>query len=216
MRTTRKCDICKNPINIQDNSEDFFIIKKEKNNKYYHTKCYIDKETTKKKNKKTYEECIEYINKCRLNSQNILHQQMLKDQLNDFVFDMYDVSFIPNYFYVKLESIFQGTYKGLKKPIPVEDLLDMWQQKKDYLNKLATKNKKKGKEIDGITRIYYDLSILLSKHDAYLQWKEKQKEVSDSNNTNNNITSIDYSDIKRPINSNKKQNIDILDMLDEI
>ena len=40
---------------------------------------------------------------------------------------------------------------------------------------ILLKNRKKGKDINGISLVYYDLAILLGKYDAYLKWKEQQK-----------------------------------------
>ena len=51
----------------------------------------------------------------------------------------------------------------------------MWKRKIDYLNKIADKNSRMGKEMNDVCRLYYDLSILLSKYDSYKDWKDKQQ-----------------------------------------
>lgn len=119
-----------------------------------------------------------------------------------------------------MESIYKGTCKNLNRPVPPEDLLDMWKQKRNYLDKVAEQNRKKGTEITGVNRVNYDLAILLSRYDAYLKWKEQQKiavaEINDSKKRS--IEKIEYTDVVRP--SGKKQSgneiIDINSMLDEI
>ena len=58
--------------------------------------------------------------------------------------------------------------------IPVEDLLDMWDKKIDWLNSIAEKKKMKS-PMTQEQRILYDLAVLRNKYDSYLKWKEKQK-----------------------------------------
>ena len=119
-----------------------------------------------------------------------------------------------------MDSVYKGTYKNLNRPVPPEDLLDMWRQKRNYLDRVAEQNRKKGTEISGVNRVNYDLAILLSKYDAYLKWKEQQElavaEVNDSKKRS--IERIEYTDVIRP-SGNKQTNkagIDISSMLDEI
>lgn len=83
---------------------------------------------------------------------------------------------MPKHFFINLNKVFKGTYKGLNKPVPVEDLLDMWQRKLPYLTKVYINNKNKGKNMTGMARINYDLAILLSRYDSYCEWKASQQE----------------------------------------
>ena len=216
---TRKCSICKNPIYINDTNEDFFITLKNKTKSYTHTNCYIKKQTTKKRSPKTIEECQEYIEQCRQNTKVTEKKKSTKNELYEFLFDMYDISYFPQYFYIKMDSVYKGTMKNLNKPVPPEDLLDMWKQKRNYLDKIAEQNRKKGNEILGINRVNYDLAILLSKYDSYLKWKEQQKiaiaELEESKKRS--IEKIEYIDVARPKRVGTSNNkIDINSMLDEI
>ena len=216
---TRKCSICKEPIYINDTNEDFFITLKNETKSYTHTNCYIKKQTTKKRSPKTVEECREYIEQCRQNAKVTEKKKSTKNELYEFLFDMYDISYFPQYFYIKMDSVYKGTMKNLNKPVPPEDLLDMWKQKRNYLDKVAEQNRKKGNEILGVNRVNYDLAILLSKYDSYLKWKEQQKiaiaELDESKKRS--IEKIEYTDVARPkrvgISNNK---VDISSMLDEI
>ena len=61
--TKRKCSICKEPIALETD-DNYFIEYKNNNSLCTHTKCYIEYHTTKKRNKKTVEECNEFINSC--------------------------------------------------------------------------------------------------------------------------------------------------------
>ena len=216
---TRKCSICKEPIEIINNCEDYFIEYKNNNSSCTHTKCYIDYHTTKKRKPKTLEECNKFINSCRENAKSIEKKQNIRNELYEFLFEMYNISFFPNYFYIKMDSIYKGTYKNLNRPVPPEDLIDMWKQKRTYLEKIAEQNRKKGSDISGVNRVNYDLAILLSKYDAYLKWKEQQEiavaEINESKKRS--VEKIEYTDVVRP--SGKQTNnvtIDINSMLDEI
>lgn len=216
---TRKCSICKEPIYINDTNEDFFITLKNETKSYTHTNCYIEKQTTKKRSPKTVEECQEYIEQCRQSTKAIEKKKSTKNELYEFLFDMYDISYFPQYFYIKMDSVYKGTMKNLNKPVPPEDLLDMWKQKRNYLDKVAEQNRKKGNEISGVNRVNYDLAILLSKYDSYLKWKEQQKiaiaELDESKKRS--IEKIEYTDVARPKRVGTSNNkVDINSMLDEI
>ena len=216
---TRKCSICKEPIYINDTNEDFFITLKNETKSYTHTNCYIKKQTTKKRSPKTVEECREYIEQCRQNAKVTEKKKSTKNELYEFLFDMYDISYFPQYFYIKMDSVYKGTMKNLNKPVPPEDLLDMWKQKRNYLDKVAEQNRKKGNEILGVNRVNYDLAILLSKYDSYLKWKEQQKiaiaELDESKKRS--IEKIEYTDVARPKRVGASNNkVDINSMLDEI
>lgn len=205
---------------LENGSEDYFIEYKNNNSSCTHTKCYIDYHTTKKRKPKTIEECNEFINSCRENAKSIEKKQNIKNELYDFLFEMYNISFFPNYFYVKINSVYKGTYKNLNRPVSPEDLLDMWRQKRNYLDKVAEQNRKKGTEISGVNRVNYDLAILLSRYDAYLKWKEQQQiavaEVNDSKKRS--IERIEYKDVVRPSGNKHTSNttVDINSILDEI
>ena len=215
----RKCSICKELIDLKDANEDFFITLKNETKSYTHTNCYIKKQTTKKRSPKTVEECREYIEQCRQNAKVTEKKKSTKNELYEFLFDMYDISYFPQYFYIKMDSVYKGTMKNLNKPVPPEDLLDMWKQKRNYLDKVAEQNRKKGNEISGVNRVNYDLAILLSKYDSYLKWKEQQKiaiaELDESKKRS--IEKIEYTDVARPKRVGTSNNkVDINSMLDEI
>jgi hypothetical protein len=113
--------------------------------------------------------------------------------LTDWLLNTYKV-LIPRYFYIKLASVYNGTYRGLPGPIPPDDLLDMWQQKWKYLQKSDDYRRAHGREIDGANRLSYDLAIIIGKYDSYLKWKRtqevaKQKSIEE----NSNVAVINYS-----------------------
>lgn len=102
-------------------------------------------------------------------------EKALRLQLTDWIYAQYDVSFLPTYVFVNLDKVYKGTYKNLNKPIPVEELFDMWQRKIDYLNQLAAYNESIGKTMTSAERVLYDLAVLLAKYDGYCNWKARQE-----------------------------------------
>lgn len=137
-----------------------------------------------------------------------------KRKFTDWLYDTYDISFLPKYFFYNLEKVYKGEYKNLNKPVPVEDLWDMWQRKLPYLLKVYDRNKRMGKEMQGLCRINYDMSIVLSRYDSYLKWKEEQQQAL--YDTNNDKDKIDYANIEASSVEDNNDEIDISDILDEI
>lgn len=143
-------------------------------------------------------------------------EKNIRLQFTDWLYAQYEISFLPKYFFINLDKVYKGTYKNLNKPVPVEDLWDMWQKKMPYLQKVHDKNKRCGKEIEGIARISYDLAIILSRYDSYLKWKEEQK--LSQTQLNQNEIHIDYDNIKvvKNVSNRDDDKIDIDSILDEI
>lgn len=216
-KNTRKCSICKEDINLED-TEKYFVEKVSDNNRWTHCLCYVEKQTTKKIKPKSEEECWEHIKKCI--EQWRLEEKVVsaREELFNYIAETYDISYFDKRFCVKMNSVFGGSYKGLTRPVPPEDLLDMWKQKKTYLDKVADQNKRKGNPMDGIGRANYDLAILLSRYDSYLDWKEKQKlalsEVEEQKKKV--IDFVEYKDLAKPQIQKENNKIDINSMLDEI
>ena len=125
----------------------------------------------------------EYNQKARL----LLEPRLLEDKVYRFILDNYNyIGSVPAYVFTKLKSIYKGTYRGLAKPIPPSDLLDMWKRQMKYLKKNRTFLIQKGTmdEDNPTHQVNYDLAVLVGKYDSYLRWKEKQKlnEVDKKNN----------------------------------
>lgn len=139
----------------------------------------------------------------------------VKESLKFWLYKTYEIQHIPDQFFKKLEQVYDGTYKDLSRPIPIEDLYDMWQRKMPYLLQTYDSNVRKGKNIEGTQRLNYDLSILLSKYDSYLKWKEEQKQIQIEKEQRENEIKIDYSNMFRqqPLQNSK---LDINSIIDEI
>lgn len=141
----------------------------------------------------------------------------IRKQVTNWIYLAYGLTFLPKSFFINLDKIYNGTYKNLSIPIPPEELLDMWKRKMDYLNKTADKNSRMGKEINEVCRIYYDLSILLSKYDSYKDWKEKQKMANEIiiEKTDKKIEQF-CNNYNSNSNIKKNDDLDIASILDEI
>lgn len=213
-RITRLCVFCKEPIHIEA-EDNTYVYDKDMLHGYAHKRCFIEKKTSQKRNKWTMEQCNDWLEAVGQKTKSKITQRYL----TDWIFKTYDISFLPPYFYNKLASIIDGSNEKVSRPIPVEDILDMWQRKIEYLNKVAARNKDKGKLIEGASRVNYDLSILLSKYDSYLAWKEsaeaENKKVLQS--IENSKQGINYSTISAlPKCTSKANTINISNILDEI
>lgn len=216
----KKCSICKEQIYVERKDEDFFC--NETKRVFKHSHCYIDQQMSKKKKPKTYEECMEDIKEFK----KIVYvpTKNIRKEVTDFIYDMYGITSLPKQFFIKLDSIYSGTASNLSRPIPPEDLLDMWKQKKLYLEEIAEKKRKQnGEPFPLYLQINYDLAILLSKYDGYLQWKEKNRMASlESVKVSKDAASkIEYEGVKTLKSKNEEKSstsgkVDILSMLDEI
>ena len=123
--------------------------------------------------------------------------EVTQKTLTDWIFQTYDIDQLPKHFYIHIAKIKKGEYKGQNRPIPLTDLLDMWQRLMPKLDKIYLNNCSHGKIIEGYARISYDLSIVLSKYSSYLAWKMEQEAKSKLKQENSNI---DY----QKINQNEK------------
>ena len=138
-------------------------------------------------------------------------------KFTDWLYREYEISFLPKYFFINLDKVYKGTYKNLTKPVPVEDLWDMWKRKMPYLQKVNDKNIRMGKKIDGMARINYDMAIVLSKYDSYLEWKEQQQQALLEEARKKEQT-VDYDKVynnAQPV-SKKNTQINIDSIIDEI
>lgn len=168
-----KCRICK--VELKLNNDDFVRLNQRF---YYHTSCYKERELDKGipidiidevicSSKKQYKD--DHKKKIKKYKDNNIRDGI--EELTNWIQLAYDISFLPKTFYLRMASVANGTYKGLKEPITYKDLLDMLQRRKKQLDiKLA--NKKFNSELN---RFYYDLAIVLSQYDSYLKWKTVQE-----------------------------------------
>jgi len=207
---TRKCQQCPNKIDLE---KEAFIYDKEK---YYHTECLLEYLTTKKRSKLSEQQAKEYIDNLLISSQEKGKLIVTKVKFYKWLNRKYEVVFLPKYLYEKFEQVFAGKWKGMTRPIPVEDIWDIWMRQWNYIQK--TYNWKKGvggEPEDAIGRINYDLAIVLGKSNSYYNWKEKQERINRENKTA--YSDIDFKSVERQVDVNAKTNEnDLSNILDEI
>jgi hypothetical protein len=186
---------------------------------YYHFQCLVKKQLNKKTNKLSEEQIEKNIREIQSKSQCAVNDIIFKNRLYSWIQNNYNVVVLPKYFFIKMDSIYSGTYKGLSCGIPAEHILDMWKRKKTELDKIALNNTTKGKEINGLSRVQYDLAIIINKYDSYLNWIEKQKILEHEKNKiiEEKTNKINYNNINRKIDTqNTNIENDINSILDEV
>lgn len=145
---------------------------------------------------------------------NSLEQKQAKDNIYNFMLDNYEVTSVPKYVFIKLNSIYSGTFSGMNSGILPTELLDMWERKLPYLNKIAHNNITKGKKMEQSQRISYDLSILINKYDSYKNWKRNQEILEQEQKEQGTDKPIVIGNIQ---NKNIKNNTDdISNLVDDI
>jgi hypothetical protein len=96
--------------------------------------------------------------------------QVAKDELSKWLLVHYDISFLSSRLFMKLNDIYNGTFKGLAYPIGPIELSEEWQY---YWSELCAIRRNRG--IVGEGAINYDLTVLLSKNAEYRKMKEKER-----------------------------------------
>jgi predicted transport protein len=148
-----------------------------------------------------------------------INRNINRSEFMKYIMETYEISSLPKQFYLKVAEINNGNDKRVSEGISYEDLLIMFKKKKAYLDKVASNNVTKGKEMQGYLRLNYDLAIILNKYDSYKAWKRQQQllqaDLIQENKKLKEETKIDYSKIKAE-HSIIKDEVDIGDILDDI
>lgn len=236
----RKCKYCNKDIDLKTDE----WLKEKK--RYIHKQCLIDREIGKGHSKTHINSLIQEIQmqyekeqqikmELDLKKREFKAQQKLKSiedkekkkeyksKFIEYIQNTYSIKVLPKYFFIKLSNINNGTYKGLSRGIPYEDLLDMFKRKQKQLDKLAFNKKRKDNNFTSeINRIYFDLAVIVNQYDSYFKWKEKQKKLQiEKTKQDNSILQFVMNEKNKVENGhenvlNKEQNLDIDTLLDEI
>ena len=168
----RKCTICGSTVLIdKDNSNKAIQHKK----KFYHFDCFNDMCDQKIANKRkdvssAWTEVKASIDELVAETTKEQRLQVAKDELSKWLLVQYDISLLSARTYMKLNDIYNGTFKGLAYPIGPVELSEEWQY---YWGELCAIRRNKG--IIGEGAINYDLTILLSRNAEYRKIKEKER-----------------------------------------
>jgi hypothetical protein len=168
----RICAICGDTIVIdKDNSNKAIQYKK----KFYHFDCFVDMCDQKIANKR--KDVSSAWTEVKANIDDLVAEttkeqmvQVAKDELSKWLLVHYDISFLSTRLFMKLNDIYNGTFKGLAYPIGPIELSEEWQY---YWSELCAIRRNRG--IVGEGAINYDLTVLLSKNAEYRKMKEKER-----------------------------------------
>jgi len=215
----RKCACCKTDVLVSTGSLNEAIYYDKKT---YHSKCFMEMCEKRSKMKRPdvsekWKYVLTTLDAIRSESYAHFDIAIIKEAIFLFIKETYDISIIPTSVWQKLGNIYSGTYRGMGIGIPPEHLIDMWKQKVDMLNTLASNNIKKGRAMTSEQRINYDLSVLINKYDRYLKWLEKQKVLESEEATNKqNASNITRVIIENKVQEVNKNNDDMADLVDDI
>ena len=152
----RKCAFCNGEIQVDLPYSKKYVYYKPKN-KWYHADCFTAVTTPRILNG-------DWFHKTEL----CVKQEVPKDNIDKLFKKHYGVSYIPKYIYIKLDSIYKGTLKGLAQPIPPIELLDILERKQDYIDKCLS-----SKGITDVPAINYALAVAIGSYKSYKEWLAK-------------------------------------------
>ena len=229
-KQTRVCKRCKDKIYIL--KDDYLKVKTG----YIHTDCYIESQLNKNLSMDIIKEGINVIkemmkmdNDEKIKKEREAQQLRLKakkeqinrrrelDEFDRYVKEKYDITKkLPNYFYSKLADINSGVHPSVNKPIPYSDLLIMFKKQEAYLNKINEKRKSIGKELKREARLNYDLAIIVSMYDSYLDWKRRQEILESDARRMEKLKKESKLNINKIAKQSKQNDDDLSDILDDI
>jgi hypothetical protein len=210
IKTTRKCKVCKNLITLE---YDKFTLYKEA---YYHNDCFIENVNDKRNKKLTQDEILIMMDMLQEKNKDKIKDVIDKNHLFKYLQRRYELVYMPTFIFVKFDQVFNGTYKNLSEPVSPEDLLDMWERKETYLDRMNQWKIGRGEGIDdGVNRMWYDLATLMSRVSSYKKWKMSQEinVCTKENIIEEKKSKIDYSKL---YNVKKKEKNNMEDIFEEI
>ena len=215
----RKCGGCSDAIEIsRGNVTDVCYYK----NKYYHSKCFCEiakkRSNAKRSTAEEWKTALDNIWELEVDTKKMLESAWIKDDLNDWILNHYNITSVPSRFWQILADLERGIYKGKKcKSVTMETLLETWKWGQKKLDSISRNNKMnhKGPESDD-ARIMYDLSIIISKIPNYLSHKAKMQMLHVEEKKESTKTRINYDNVQKTKIENNMGLDDISDLLDDI
>ena len=214
----RKCALCddKDEKSI-DTLESRYVKAKDK---YWHFDCYKLYLMTKSKKKLKEEdallECLRLEDIAKKESV----EAQTKQNLFDFFVEYYGVP-VEKFFFLKIDQITKGTYKGISNPITYPELLEMYSNQK-----MIQKLEKIGydKNIKKEERMHWDLGVMVNEYPKYVKAKLKNKALEqDTIETLENIKKYRtsdkitlYKDEIEKVKQENKQKTDVVDIVNDI
>lgn len=215
----RKCGGCSDAIEINRNNITDTLYYK---NKYYHSKCFCEIAERRSKAKRNtaveWQEALDNLWELEADTRKMLESAWIKDDLNDWLLNHYNITSVPSRFWQVLSDLERGIYKGKKsKPVTMEILLGAWKWGQRKLDSISRNNKMnhKGPASDD-ARIMYDLSIIISKVPNYLSHKSKMQMLQSEEKKENVKVHINYDNVQKAKVENNDGIDDISSLLDDI
>ena len=215
----RKCGGCSCAIEI--NRSDITDVLYYKN-KYYHSKCFCEIAEKRSKAKRStaaeWQEALDNLWELEADTKKMLESAWIKDDLNDWLLNHYNITTVPSRFWQILADLENGIYKRKKcKPVAMETLFGAWKWGQKKLDSISRNNKMnhRGPEGDD-ARIMYDLSIIISKVPNYLSHKSKMQILQVEEKRESARTHINYDNVQQTKIENNRGLDDISDLLDDI
>lgn len=215
----RKCGGCSDTIEINRNNISDVIYYK---NKYYHSKCFCDIATKRSKAKRStaieWQEALDNLGELEVDTKKMLENYWIKDDLNDWLLNHYNISVVPGRFWQIIADLDHGMYRGKKcKPIVMEIIFGAWQWGQRKLDIISRNNKmnNKGPDDDN-ARLMYDLSIIISKVPNYLAHKSKMQMLQTEEKQAAAKSYINYDNVQQTKIDNNDGLDDISGLLDDI
>lgn len=215
----RKCGGCSNTIEINRNNISDILYYK---NKYYHSKCFCDIADKRSKAKRStaaeWQIALDNLWELEVDTRKMLESSWVKDDLNDWLLNHYNITTVPTRFWQILADLDRGVYKGKKcKPVSMETLLGAWQWGQRKLDSISRNNKMnhRGPTSDD-ARVMYDCSIIVSKIPNYLSHKSKLQMLQAEEKRESAKTHINYDNVQQTKNENSGGLDDISGLLDDM
>lgn len=214
----RKCGGCPDVIEINRNNIKGVLYYKKR---YYHSKCFCEIAERRSKTKRStaveWQAALDSIWELEANTSKMLESAWIKDDINEWLLNHYNITDVPKRFWSTLADLERGIYRSKKcKPVPMETLLETWRWGQKKLDSIARSNKMshRGPTSDD-TRIMYDLSIIISKVPSYLSHKSKMRMLQVEERKETTRIYINYNNLQNKVENNSGLN-DISDLLDDI
>ena len=191
----RHCALCNKEIQVSLPYDNSYVYYKTKR-KWYHADCFTAIATDRILNGGWFGKTKDFV-----------LQEVSKDNIVKLFNKHYNVN-VPQSVFVKLDSIYKGTYKGIAQPIPPHELLDILERKMDYLDRNAIK-----KNLEGISRVNYDLGVAVGSYQSYKEWRaglEAEKALAEQEARSRQSYSYKLKGYVPP-NESEKENMFIFD-----
>jgi len=210
----KKCAICGKEMVISKNDIDMICFK----GKNYHIECFKSmcngRVLKHDRYSLIYAEALNDFASLKKETNKKILGRLIQDELNVYLLSNYNIAAFTSRFWEMIHDIQNGTYKQQKcNPVDLQILLDMWKDGQKYLNSIDSKNKQRGKHIDGEERVKYDLAILMSNYGKYVNKRNKDMAATITMSQESTTDKINYQALAK---SGNYDNVDIASIVDDI